>query len=99
MGFSLRWTGFWAIRPVGISAFRDLKRETWGTQGRANRRGAEEQILRPAYPTSWGPKRAGSQDDMAWACRELGTTGNIASRIVGALDVLKPRTQHEGGLL
>jgi hypothetical protein len=25
----------------------------------------EQQILRPAYPTAWGPERAGSQDDTA----------------------------------
>ena len=25
----------------------------------------QQQILRPSYPTAWGPRRAGSQDDMA----------------------------------
>ncbi len=40
-------------------------------------RDAEKQILRPAYPTSWGPKRAGSQDDTALGCQEQWTTGDV----------------------
>ncbi len=40
--------------------------------------GPEQQILRPAYPTSWGPRRAGSQDDIAGVCVGLGTRGGFA---------------------
>ena len=38
---------------------------------RACDEGPEQRILRPAYPTAWGPERAGSQDDTAKVIVEL----------------------------
>jgi hypothetical protein len=52
---------------------------TWGTLVRADRSEVEkqQQILRPAYPTAWGPRRASSQDDTVVGDGAKWTTGRL----------------------
>jgi hypothetical protein len=59
---------------------------------------AEQQILH-AYPTSWGPKRADSQDDTALGSQEQWTREDISSQIVAARDVLGAWERNLWGVL
>ncbi len=40
-------------------------------------RTAQKQILRPAHPTAWGPKRANSHNDTAFNAKTQGTTEGV----------------------